>query len=138
MTVPLTFALLPATDGTATLRVRGEVDLTCADKLRETATTALARHTSLTLDLSGAYFFDAAAVRALRAVHREAARLHKPTPALRGVRPQLARMLRLTGTDRLYPVETAVPLAAPSTVDMTQGLYSHHDPARATPGCFAE
>lgn len=106
MTVPLTFALLPESDATVTLRVRGEVDLTCADRLREAATEALARYRAVTIDLSGAYFFDVFGLRALRAIHDEATRLHRPVPRLRGVRPLLAKMLRLTGLNRLYSIET--------------------------------
>ena len=107
MTVPLTIALHAAPDGTATLRIRGEVDLTSADRLRQATIAAMAHYQAVALDLSGAYFFDASGLRALQAVHREAARRHLPVPTLRGVRPLLAKMLRLTGMTRLFPLEPA-------------------------------
>jgi len=95
--------------GAAVLHVRGEVDLATADRLRERLLAEVHRHERLTVDVSGAMFFDAAGLRALAAAHREAARLNNRPPALRGVRPLLAKALRVTGMHSLFPREQVRP-----------------------------
>jgi anti-anti-sigma factor len=91
--------------------VDGEVDLASAEHLRAAVLTALAEHDTLTLDLSRAMFFDAAGLRVLHAAHREAARLGKPAPILRGVRPLLARSLQITKMRTLFTLEPPPPPA---------------------------
>jgi anti-anti-sigma factor len=107
MTVPLTIHEHATPGGTATLRIRGEVDLASADRLRQATIDAMSRYRAVRLDLSGAYFFDASGLRALHAIHREAVRRRQPVPTLLGVRPLLAKMLKLTGLTRHFPLEPA-------------------------------
>lgn len=89
------------------LTVRGEVDITNADRLRSALTGQLARSRAVVLDVSGAVLIDAAGLRVLTAAQRQAAELGKPPITLRGVRPLLARTLQVTGLDHLFPREPA-------------------------------
>jgi len=107
--LPLRFATETDPDGAAVLHVHGEVDLATADELRERLLAEFARHPCLVVDLSHAMLYDGAALRALHALHREAIRQHRLPPALRGVRPLLAKALKVTGLNALFPLEPHVP-----------------------------
>lgn len=107
--LPLSFTTETDPDGAAVLYVHGEVDLATADELRERLLAEFARHPRLVVDLSHAMLYDGAALRALRALHREATRQHRLPPALRGVRPLLAKALKATGLHALFPLEPHVP-----------------------------
>ena len=99
----LQFTLSTDPSGTAVLHVRGEVDLATAETLRERLLAEFARHETLVIDLSRAMLYDGAALRALRALHHEAVRTRREPPALRGVRPLLAKALKATGMHTLFP-----------------------------------
>jgi anti-anti-sigma factor len=105
----LDFASTAEPDGTVVLHVRGEVDMANADQLRERLLAEFARHPRLVLDLSQAMFYDGAALRALQAVHRAAARQRRLPPTLRGVRPLLAKALKATDMHTLFPREAHPP-----------------------------
>jgi anti-anti-sigma factor len=107
----LEFASSTDPDGTAVLHVRGEVDLATAEQLRECLLAEFSRHHRLVLDLSRAMFYDGVALRALRALHHEAIRARREPPALRGVRPTLAKALKATGMHTLFPLQAQSPLA---------------------------
>ena len=102
-TPDLSFAISTDPDGAAVLHVRGEADLATAEALRERLLAEFARHERLVVDLSRAMLYDGAALRALHALHREAVRTHRTPPALRGVRPLLAKALKATGMHTLFP-----------------------------------
>lgn len=93
------------------LRVRGEVDLAAAEKFREAALDAVCRHHSVVFDLSGVMLLDASGLRVLSAAAREARRLGHRAPVLRGVRPLLARSLKITGLHDSFERESAGPQA---------------------------
>lgn len=95
----------------AVLQVRGQVDLTTADQLRQTGFSALARHDALVLDVASAMFLDSAGIRALHALAREARRRGRPAPILRGMRPSLAASLTRAG---LHEAFTREPAPAPT------------------------
>ena len=99
----LQFALSTDPSGAAVLHVRGEADLATATLLRERLLAEFARHDQLVVDLSQAMLYDGAALRALHALHREAVRTRRQPPALRGVRPTLAKALKATGMHSLFP-----------------------------------
>lgn len=121
-------------DGATVLHVRGEVDVSTADQLRERLLAEFARRPRLVLDLSRAMFYDGPALRTLHALHEEAVRRHRRPPVLRGVRPLLAKALRATRMDTLFPMEvrTAQGRVA-SPVPFPQLTRQHPAPAAAAP-----
>ena len=108
--VHLTFDTAREPDGAVVLYVRGEVDLATAAQLRDRLLHEFRRRPRLIVDLSGAMLFDGAALRALHALHREATRLGRRPPTLRGVRPLLAKAFRATGMSELFEIEPSAPL----------------------------
>ena len=56
-----------------------------------------------------AMLYDGAALGVLRALHREAVKEGRDTPALRGVWPTLAKALEATGMDAQFPLDTHRP-----------------------------
>jgi anti-anti-sigma factor len=108
--LPLTFDLVHEPGGAVVLYVSGEVDLATASQLRERLITEFRHHPRLIVDLSAAMLFDGPALRALHALHREANRLGRQPPTLRGVRPLLAKALKATGMSELFHVEPCPPL----------------------------
>lgn len=94
----------------AVLQVRGEVDITTADAFRDAALDAVRRHEHVVFDLEGAMLIDPSGLRVLSAVLREAHRLGRPAPVLRGARPLLAKSLTLTGLGDKFAREPAQPV----------------------------
>lgn len=132
MTDSLLIDVTTAPDG-AVLYVRGEVDIATADQLRERLLTAFAEHARLVVDLSGAMFFDAAGLRALHAVYREAVRSGHRPPILRGVRPLLAKSLKATGMYGKFTIEPGHQPGARSDAAQLGRLATRHGaPARGT------
>lgn len=107
---PLTFELTREPEGALVLHVRGEVDLATAPRLRERLLAEFERHPRLVVDLSGAMLFDGPALRALHALHRDAARLGRRPPTLRGVRPLLMKAFKVTGMHELFRIEPSPPI----------------------------
>jgi anti-sigma B factor antagonist len=104
----LTIETVPG-EGRVSLRVMGEIDLSTAPLLRETALRAM-RHYSPTLDidLSGVPFMDSTGLEVLLATRRRAElaggrlRLISPTHAV-------TRVIQVTGLTRLLEIDAAAP-----------------------------
>lgn len=85
----------------ALLHVAGEVDLASAQRLERALEGELAAgHVYLRLDLSGVTFVDTAALAALRRAH-ERFLAARGTLVLIGISPTVARLLQVTGQDRV-------------------------------------
>jgi anti-anti-sigma factor len=95
-------------EDTAVLAVQGEIDMSTAGCLREQALAALAARRHVVLDLSRAMFFDSSGLRVLHELQEDALRRSRTAPVLRGVRPQLANLLRVTGMREIFTVEPGV------------------------------
>ena len=128
--LPLTFDLAHEPCGAAVLYVSGEVDLATASELRERLLAEFRRHPRLVVDLSAAMLFDGPALRALHALHREAARLDRQSPTLRGVRPLLAKALKVTGMSELFRIEPAPPLLGRPRPASKRSLARHGQSGR--------
>ncbi|MFI9561263.1 STAS domain-containing protein [Nonomuraea endophytica] len=90
--------------GATVLHLRGELDLTTREALRERLLNALRHSTDLLiLDLSGVSFCDAAGLGVLIGVQHQAGILDIAI-GLAAPRPHLAKVLRLTGLDRSFPM----------------------------------
>jgi anti-anti-sigma factor len=106
------------------IELRGDLDLAAAPALREHLLDVLRHSTNLLiLDLSGVMFCDASGLAVLvGAQHR--AQLLGVSLAVAAPRPQIAKVLRITGLDRslaIYPTvsealarATATPLGRPA------------------------
>ncbi len=96
-------------EGRVSLRVTGEIDLSTARLLRETALCALRHHSStLDVDLSGVPFMDSSGLEALIATRRRA-ELHGGRLRLIAPTPAVMRVIEVTGLDRLFEIEAAPP-----------------------------
>lgn len=122
--LPLTFDLAPEPGGDTVLHVRGEVDLATAHQLRERLFAEFENHPGLIVDLSGAMLFDGAALRALHALHREAIKLGRQPPTLRGIRPLLMKAFKATGMDKLFRIEPSPPFSRPRSVQASANRVS--------------
>ena len=112
------------TDGVAFLGVTGEVDVACADELREAGEAALVPTVgTLRIDLAGVSFMDSSGLTALIAVRNkaEAARvwlvLDDPQPLVR-------RALEITALHKVFVID-------PLTVS---GVSAERTPGLANPG----
>jgi anti-anti-sigma factor len=86
------------------LAVAGELDLATQDLMARAAADALQPPVrALLLDLDGVGFCDAAGVTALIRLHRAATQAEIRL-VLTGLRPQVRRILDLTGTSGLIPI----------------------------------
>ncbi|WEV28606.1 STAS domain-containing protein [Streptomyces sp. 71268] len=87
------------------LRVFGELDYHSASQLRERVTAAALRPGQrLTLDLGGLEFCDSSGINALIAAYQHASAM-RATIALASVPAPTLRILRLTGLDRVIPLD---------------------------------
>ncbi|MFC7733572.1 STAS domain-containing protein [Actinomadura keratinilytica] len=87
----------------AVVTVEGEIDLGTAETLRgELFALHAAGRRGLVLDFAGVRFCDASGLGALVAAHNRVA-ADGGRVRLARVRPQQARLLRVTGLDRLFP-----------------------------------
>ncbi len=111
-------------DDVVEMRATGEVDIATVGVLRSALWAAPARPL-LRLDLSGVRLLSAAGVRALVAAHRRA-RARGGELVLVDPAPMVARVLHVTGLDRVIPVRagaTAAPVpAAPAPLALPPGL----------------
>ncbi|MEV1171427.1 STAS domain-containing protein [Nonomuraea sp. NPDC049784] len=99
--------LIPA--AATIVHLRGELDLGTREAVRERVLRALHRSTGLLiLDLSGVSFCDAAGLGVLIGVQHQARTLNIAL-GLAAPRPHLARVLRLTGLDRSFPMYGTTP-----------------------------
>ncbi|MBT2235822.1 STAS domain-containing protein [Nonomuraea sp. NEAU-A123] len=99
--------LIPAS--ATIVHLRGELDLATREAVRERLLRTLQHDTGLLiLDLSGVSFCDAAGLSALVGVQRQARSLDIAL-ALAAPRPRVAKVLRLTGLDRSFPMYGTTP-----------------------------
>ncbi|WUT00981.1 STAS domain-containing protein [Streptomyces sp. NBC_00708] len=92
--------------GVWVVAAQGSCDLESISRLEEALTTAAWRHPKVVLDASGITFADSSLLNLLILTHRAGAlRLAAP-------RPQLQRLLELTGLDAVLYVRTTVEEAA--------------------------
>lgn len=80
----------------------GEYDMDSIKPLTEALTTAAAQHPKVVLDTSGVTFADSSFLNLILIGHRATA-LHVAAP-----RPQLRRLLEVTGTDAILQVRATV------------------------------
>nr|WP_082106768.1 STAS domain-containing protein [Micromonospora haikouensis] len=97
-------------DDVVEMRATGEVDIATVGVLRSALWAAPARPL-LRLDLSGVRLLSAAGVRALVAAHRRA-RARGGELVLVDPAPMVARVLHVTGLDRVIPVRAGATAAA--------------------------
>ncbi|MDP9094268.1 MAG: STAS domain-containing protein [Actinomycetota bacterium] len=90
------------------IRVSGEIDVENAEDLASvgvlTASSTEAGY--LVIDLDGVPFMDSAGLGALVRV-RNAARAESRGVVLRGPRPRVLKVIKITGVDRLFTIEPA-------------------------------
>ncbi|GGO71837.1 STAS domain-containing protein [Nonomuraea cavernae] len=105
MTVIDTAPLAGASASAPTLvHLSGDIDIFTTARLRKRLITALDHSTDLlVLDLSQVTFFGAGGLGVLVGVQGRA-RTRGITLSLTGVPPRVARLLRITGLDRRFPV----------------------------------
>ena len=108
MQLELAFQL--TTDGTATVRVRGELDIATADQayayLRDVVDS---QDGPVTMNLAELTFCDAAGLGVLARVAGYARRSGRPLK-LTAARPSLLRIMRITGMDQAFPEVRNPPL----------------------------
>ena len=98
-------------DGALLVRLHGELDLATAPSLADVVDAALEdRPPALALDLSQLTFVDSTGINVLVDAHRRAERDGCPF-VLRAPRRAVLRALRLTGVDRVVPIEVENPSA---------------------------
>jgi anti-anti-sigma factor len=98
------FAVETSAERPGVLVVRGELDIATVDQLLAEARTALDTTTSpaLQVDLSGVTFVDSTGLGALVRIRNEAEQ-HGHEVELVGVRPEVRRVLDLTGLTEIFP-----------------------------------
>ncbi len=90
--------------GHTVIAVRGELDIATTASLRDRILIMLKDTTSLVIvDLSGVTFCDASGLALLVGIRRRAA-LHGLTVTLAAPRPNVAKLLRVTGLNRAFTV----------------------------------
>lgn len=103
-----------AGDGKALVRVLGDLDLAGAEQLREALTAAIVSHETTVLDLGSCAFMDSTGLRVLLAGVRRATEAGHAL-RLSAVRPEVWRVIELTGTDTLLPAYADVNAAFEAT-----------------------
>jgi anti-sigma B factor antagonist len=93
-------------DSPIVCRIWGELDATRAGQLREVM-RELAHYKQVVVDLGDVRFMDSAALGALIGGLRRI-REQRGKVAIGAVRPNVARLLRTVGLDRLVPVEETI------------------------------
>lgn len=94
--------------GHTVIAIRGELDFVTTAPLRARILTLLANITTpVTIDLSGVSFCDASGLALLVGTQRRA-RLHGLTVTLAAPRPNVTKLLRITGLDRAFVVRPTV------------------------------
>ncbi|MEV0407105.1 STAS domain-containing protein [Actinoallomurus sp. NPDC050550] len=96
--------------GRTVIAVRGELDIATAAALRYRILTLLKDTTAplVTIDLSGVSFCDASGLALLVGTQRRA-RLHGITINLAAPRPNVSKLLRITGLDQAFIIRPSVP-----------------------------
>lgn len=98
-------AAVDRADGTVSIRLQGELDMSTAPALGRNLTEALdAMSHAISLDLSGLTFLDSTGIRVLMSAHRRAAG-QGCAFILRSPQPSVLRVLKLTGIDQLLVID---------------------------------
>jgi anti-anti-sigma factor len=88
-------------NGAATVAVQGELDIDTAPRLDAALLDAeRERPATLRLDLGGLVFIDSTGLRSVLAAHRRAEGEGRKL-ALQNLQPEVARVLEMTGADRI-------------------------------------
>ena len=99
--------------GHTVLAISGELDIATTSGLRDRIAAVLDdKAMPLIIDLSGVSFCDASGLRVLVALRRRADACGHAV-ALAGPRPNVRRLLRITGFDQAFPIYSTVPQAVP-------------------------
>jgi anti-anti-sigma factor len=108
----LEMAYKVTSDGEATVRVRGELDIATADQAYAYLRDVVDSQTgSVTMNLAELSFCDAAGLGVLAKVAGHARRSGRPLK-LTAVRPGLLRIMAITGMDEAFPEVHSSPLTA--------------------------
>jgi anti-anti-sigma factor len=106
--------------GHTVIAIRGELDLATTAPLRDRILTILKDTTSpVIVDLSGVSFCDASGLALLVGTQRRAT-MHGLTVALAAPRPNLHKLLRITGLDRAFTVHPTL-----ADAQLGRGLADH-------------
>jgi anti-sigma B factor antagonist len=91
---------------TATVVLRGELDMARTDDVTAAITNAITADTTvLVIDLSHVEFMDSAGLGCLAAAHRRMK--DRGVVRLRGARPQVVRLVSLVGLDDVFEFESS-------------------------------
>ncbi len=91
--------------GSVTLRVAGEIDMSTAPSVHEAAMVAFRHHPTLDIDLSAVTFMDSSGLQMLLATMQRAER-HGGHLRLLHPTSSVLRVLEVTGVDDLFEIET--------------------------------
>ncbi len=93
-------------EGVASLRLTGELDLACAEELRQIGEGAITDYVNtMRIDLSGVTFIDSTALGALISI-RNKAEQHGCALILEKPDPRVTRVLEVTGLTQIFTIET--------------------------------
>jgi anti-sigma B factor antagonist len=98
--------LATGSDGGATLRVQGELDISTADQLRRAVAPYLEAGGRLVLDLSQVTFCDSTGLAVLVGFHKRLAAVGGGLELYAPV-PRVLHLLTITGLNRVFPVRAA-------------------------------
>lgn len=93
-------------DGGAVVRVTGELDLSTHERLADELTSIAAGGDAIVVDLGGCDFIDSSGIRALL-IGRQAAEDNGGTLALAAAKPQVMRILDVTGVASALPIHAS-------------------------------
>lgn len=95
-------------DGTAVVRVVGEVDLAAAESLKLSVRHAMAESTAVVVDLSHVTFMDSSGLGVLIHLAQQAVR-GGTSLTLTGVTPSTYRLLKITGLTAVFDIREGNP-----------------------------
>ena len=93
-------------DGGTIVRVAGELDLSTHERLAEELTSIAAAGDAIVVDLAGCDFIDSSGIRALL-IGRQAAEDKGGTLVLAAAKPQVVRILDVTGVATALPIHAS-------------------------------
>jgi len=93
-------------EGGTIVRVVGELDLSTHERLGEELKSIASAGSAIAIDLSSCDFIDSSGIRALL-IGREAAEEHGGSLALAAAKPQVVRILDVTGVASALPIHAS-------------------------------
>jgi anti-anti-sigma factor len=114
----------------AAVELEGEFDLTAADAIVQHAERALAAGRHLILNLSGATFIDSSTIHALFSADAAARKAGRGFVLQFGTRASVARVLAITGADRVLPIRST----RREAIELIDGGGFEQAGVRALPG----